>query len=501
MPLKVQPSENSLSSSQQVKNPGFALVLALLLLAGLVMGALGAMPTGDAVANIKGSNEKTLRVLITPRSQAGHIHLRNHPSIKIKHDWKGRFTAEVPEDALPTLLLDADIQPVELLDLHEVAGHNNYGINEKRNHRSVCGDSVCQGFEKWTCPKDCIGRPIPPGKIVNPWGPSTNPTPPQSPVKPSPLPATPIITPIQPSSPIRSCFPSVQREYNVLQVGGGQSGAGAGVNVAVLDTGTTSSHLDLASNIKVCVDTTDVGVQNTCQDTDSSGHGTHTTGIVAANGGADGQGMFGVAPGANIFAVKVCASGCYADDIAEGIDYAAHAGAHIISMSFGTAAESQLIKDAILRHPDVLFIASAGNAGPAQNTINFPAAHTAVIAVSANDQNKAVVWFSSRGITDGNDNSISAREVELSAGGLNIEAPNKDGCYSRLSGTSFSAPVIAGLAANVWDQADGIIDGKGDAGSVRRFLLSKAQDITVADGGGAGPGYDISSGYGLPVVS
>lgn len=457
MPITKKVPEDS-STDTSIQNPGLAIVVALLILAGLLLGASGTIPTGDVVAdpgNTKMLEGKAMvRVLIYPRSQIGHRHIRSNGRVNIKHDWKGRFSADVLDSDIPALLLDAEVTPVEVLELHTKPDR----LATLR--RAVCGDKVCQGKEKFTCPSDC-----------------------------------------QPSS-VRTCTPSAPRDYNVVQVGGGQPGAGAGVNVAVLDTGSTPTHLDLKANIKLCVDTTRVGIQSGCQDTDTVAHGTHTTGIVAANGGPDGLGIFGVSPGANLFVVKVCGgSSCYADDIAEAIDYASQAGAHIVSMSFGSSSESALIRDAILRHPDMLFIASSGNSGPAENTINYPSAHAAVVAVAAHDQNKVVTWFSSRGINDGNDNVISAREVELSAGGLNVEAPNSDGCYSRLSGTSFSAPTISGLAAKVWDQADGIVDGKGDAASVRRFLIAHAQDILSADGGGAGLGYDIASGYGIPSVS
>lgn len=457
MPVSKKLPENA-SSGDSIRNPGLALVVGLLILAGLLLGASGTLPTGDVVVEIgesKMSEGKSMvRVLVSPRSQIGHRHIRSNGRVNIKHDWKGRFSADVLESDIPTLLLDADVVPVELLELHDKTDR----LAPLR--RAVCGDKVCQGKEKFTCPSDC-----------------------------------------QPSS-VRTCKPSTQRDYNVVQVGGGKIGAGEGVNVAVLDTGSTPTHLDLKANIKLCVDTTRVGIQSGCQDTDTVAHGTHTTGIVAANGGPDGLGIFGVSPGGNLLVMKVCGgSSCYADDITEAIDYAAQSGAHIVSMSFGGASESALIRDAILRHPDILFVASAGNSGPAENTINYPAAHAAVVAVAAHDQNKVVTWFSSRGINDGYNNVISAREVEVSAGGLNVEAPNSDGCYSRLSGTSFSAPTIAGLAAVVWDSADGVVDGIGDASSVRRYLILKSQDITLADGGGASAGYDIASGYGMPSLS
>jgi hypothetical protein len=54
-----------------------------------------------------------------------------------------------------------------------------------------------------------------------------------------------------------------------------------------------------------------------------------------------------------------------------------------------------------------------------------------------------------------------------------------------------SAPTVSGLAAKVW---------QGDAESTRLYLRSIAEDITLAYGGGAGPGFDAASGYGLPVA-
>ena len=160
-------------------------------------------------------------------------------------------------------------------------------------------------------------------------------------------------------------------------------------------------------------------------------------------------------------------------------------------MSFGGPSPSTLIEEAISNNPQPLYIASAGNTGPNQDTIEFPAANPAVVAVAAHDINKVVAAFSSRGIDDGNDASISLKEVELSAGGVQIESTHKDGCYSQLSGTSFSAPTVSGLAAKVW---------QGSSSATRTYLISIVEDIIQADGGGAGPGYDIASGYGLPIA-
>ncbi|MFZ5824668.1 MAG: S8 family serine peptidase [Bacillota bacterium] len=270
---------------------------------------------------------------------------------------------------------------------------------------------------------------------------------------------------------------------------------GAGVVVAVLDTG-SENHADFtrgdgSSVITGCVDFTSKKapiIEGSCSD--GHGHGTHVTGTVAAAGGSTGQGIFGVAPGASIWSYKVITDkgGGYADDIALGIKTAADRGAQIITMSFGTSSIVPLIQEAIMHahNKGVLLIAAAGNAGPDPDTIAYPAAFKEVVAVAALNPDESVAWFSSRGITDGNDGSITDREVEVAAPGVDVISTSYKGGYTMKSGTSMAAPHIAGLAAKGW---------AGTAAETRSWLVSQANahDATT--------GYDIASGYGLPQVN
>lgn len=301
--------------------------------------------------------------------------------------------------------------------------------------------------------------------------------------------------------------PSTQVPYGIKMVYGdpalttsGVSG-GAGVTVAVLDTGALVSHPDFtrANGSKVitdCVNFTDRTIsQIEGQCADGHGHGTHVIGMVAAAGGADGKGIFGVAPQANIFAYKVLSdrgSG-YADDIANAIRLAADRGANIISMSLGGSSGSSLYLDAIryANSKGVLVIAAAGNSGPDANTIGYPGGYKEVVAVAALNPDEVVAYFSSRGITDGNDSSIVDREVEVAGPGRSTISTYKDGAYYTMSGTSMATPHISGLAAKIWTNAS----------STRSALVTraKAHDITRAEQiNNAGAGYDIAAGYGLP---
>jgi len=281
----------------------------------------------------------------------------------------------------------------------------------------------------------------------------------------------------------RPCYPSINIPWGIVKVNGGLGGAG--VDVAVLDTGIYTSHLDLNGRIVDCKDfTKGPKVRKGC--TDTVGHGTHVAGTIAADGGSDGLGILGVAPEARIMAYKVCSdSGCWTDDIAAAIDYAGSNGAEIVSMSFGGLSQSSLIKNAIDRNPNVLYVAAAGNSGPGEDTIEYPGAYVKVIAVGAINSDENVASFSSRGTNDG-DYVIEEREVEFGAPGVSVESTYKDGCYASGSGTSMATPHVSGLAAKLW---------QGSAGATRTYLqeLAKNHDLYTA-------GDDTATGFGLPIA-
>jgi len=257
---------------------------------------------------------------------------------------------------------------------------------------------------------------------------------------------------------------------------------GDGIKVAVLDTGVNKDHFDLKNRIVDCKDfTKGPNVKNTCQD--DNGHGTHVAGTILADGGSDGLGIYGVAPGASLMAYKVCASSCWTDDIAKAIDTAGSKGANIISMSLGGDSESSLIRDAINRNLHVLIIAAAGNDGPANGSIDYPGANANVVAVGAIDSGISVPDWSSRGINNG-DYVISEREVEFGAPGVSVYSTWNDGTYNTISGTSMATPHVSGLAAKVW---------QGTAQDTRTYLNGLASDIWTA-------GDDTATGFGLPQI-
>jgi subtilisin len=285
---------------------------------------------------------------------------------------------------------------------------------------------------------------------------------------------------------------------------------GAGVTVAVLDTGVNINHKDLVGQSTQCKDFTqrDTSLLNgSCND--KNGHGTHVAGTVLAHGG-DGTGIFGVAPEADLWAYKVLndrGSG-YSDDIANAINHAADQAVSlneqvIISMSLGSSTKNSLIENAVnyAYNKGVLVVAAAGNEGPGDNTIGYPGALVNAVAVAALEnvqQNGTyrVADFSSRGnpATDG-DFVIQERDVEISAPGRAIESTWFDGSYNTISGTSMATPHVSGLAAKIWAANPSLSNV-----TLRQNLQANARKYDVLSGTGAAAGDDYASGFGFARV-
>lgn len=287
---------------------------------------------------------------------------------------------------------------------------------------------------------------------------------------------------------------------------------GAGIRVAVLDTGVYTSHSDLSSNAEQCKDFTNrktAIINGSCSD--KNGHGTHVAGTVLANGGATGVGIYGVAPEAKLWAYKVLndrGSG-YSDDIAGAIRHAADEATRtnskvIVSMSLGSSSKDTLISNAVdyAYSKGVLIVAAAGNSGPSDNTIGYPGALTNAIAVAALEnvqQNGTyrVADFSSRGnpLTAG-DYIITERDVEVSAPGRAIESTWYTGGYNTISGTSMATPHISGLAAKIWASNPSLTHTQ-----LRTELQNRAKLNDIKGGNGAATGDDHASGFGFPRVN
>jgi subtilisin family serine protease len=184
--------------------------------------------------------------------------------------------------------------------------------------------------------------------------------------------------------------------------------SGAGVRVALMDTGITMYHPDRGN----VVDSNSFATDSTgaiIPVEDFAGHGTHTSGTIAA---ADNNiGVVGVAPQADLLIAKVMdntGSG-QVSWLISGIEWAVNNNAKVISMSLGSSSYSSALDTACSNAlaAGTLLVAAAGNDDV--NTPFYPASLSSVISVAAIDQNKNIASFSNYGST-----------IALAAPGVNV---------------------------------------------------------------------------------
>jgi subtilisin family serine protease len=222
---------------------------------------------------------------------------------------------------------------------------------------------------------------------------------------------------------------------------------GAGAVVAVVDTGVDASHPDLQGRIGPGFDFVDG--DSTPQD--GNGHGTHVSGIIAADAN-NGVGVDSVAPGAEIMPVRVLdSSGSGSDsDVAKGIDWAVNHGANVINLSLGgTVPTSGLgvqddISSAVQRAVSrgVVVVAAAGNDG--LPFCENDSEQGKVLCVGAVDRRGSRTFYSSFG----------AGLSLVAPGGSAMPGTDEDilstwpgGGYQELAGTSQATPHVSGVAA------------------------------------------------------
>lgn len=229
---------------------------------------------------------------------------------------------------------------------------------------------------------------------------------------------------------------------------------GAGITVAVLDTGVDADHPDLKGQVLPAKDLVGFGAEP--GDAQWARHGTGMSGIIAGRGHGPGRadGVLGVAPEAKILPVRVIledgdpqrqrARTEKAGALADGIRWAADHGADVINMSLGDDSESahpEPREDAAIQYAlgkGIPVVASAGNGGERGNHASYPAAYPGVIAVTA------VNSFGTRP-------SFSTRHwyAAVCAPGYDIVMANPDRKYYSGWGTSAAAAFVSGAVALV----------------------------------------------------
>jgi subtilisin family serine protease len=251
--------------------------------------------------------------------------------------------------------------------------------------------------------------------------------------------------------------------------------SGAGITVAVIDTGVRGDHEDLSGSI---VDGGDFIAPVSQSMTDPNGHGTHVAGIIAAHA-YNGVGIAGGAPAATIRTYRVldAIGGGFTNDIAKAITAAVDDGAKVINLSVGGGNDPVLaaaVADATARGS--LVVAASGNNALTTNEAVWPAADPNALAVGATRPTGERAGYSTTG-----------PQLDLAAPGEQIASTwsSSTSSYQYSSGTSMATPYVSAAAAAIWSAHPTATNAQ-----VRAALESSATDLGV-------PGPDTSFGNGL----
>ncbi|MFI5493817.1 S8 family serine peptidase [Actinoplanes sp. NPDC051859] len=218
---------------------------------------------------------------------------------------------------------------------------------------------------------------------------------------------------------------------------------GAGVTVAVLDSGVDAQHPDLKGAILPGANLTILKEGSPVGWTDEDGHGTAMSGLIAAQGKA-GSGALGIAPEAKVLPIRLQTDRTTpVSGFEEALKIATARGAKVVNMSFGSPTFDSINADAVAaaQAADLVLVAASGNA-PDDKTIGYPASYPGVITVGAVDRK-------------GNhaDYSLSGEQIMLTAPGTDITSTdikrNNASGYSAGPGTSNSAAIVSGAVALV----------------------------------------------------
>jgi subtilisin family serine protease len=250
------------------------------------------------------------------------------------------------------------------------------------------------------------------------------------------------------------------------------AGGGSQRSVAVIDTGVDASHPELAGRIARTFDTR----SRNADVTDFVGHGTFVSGLIAA---IDGNGVGGKGVGGNtqVVAVRASRDGSFTvSDLIRGIEFSIRAGADVINMSLAgrgfTLSQARALEAAFFN--DVLPVAASGNNALSGNPQEFPAAAiggsrggTGIgLSVGATRPNGAAAPFSTHnefvsiaapgagpaGCDAGVLSTLPAGAGTAWDDPLSCSRifPMAEGRYAYAEGTSFSAPIVSGIAALAW---------------------------------------------------
>ena len=298
-------------------------------------------------------------------------------------------------------------------------------------------------------------------------------------------------------------------------LGGAVADGGAGITVAVVDTGVASVG-DLAGRVShVSVVPGPRG--------DGFGHGTFMAGLIAGSGAASSGRLAGVAPAANVLDVRVASS--HGDTslslVLAGLQVvsdrrSADSSLRVLNLSLSEDSPVPPSLDPLAQALETLWragvtvVVAAGNTGPAAGTVTAPGNDPVVITVGALDEagtsarsDDTVAAFSSRGLAFG-----SGAKPDLVAPGVSLVSLRAPGsvvdtgypsarvgsAYFRGTGTSMAAAVTSGAVAVLLAKRPSL-----SPDAVKAVLMSSAYDVHASGDAGVQGGLDLGAALTTPV--
>lgn len=308
-----------------------------------------------------------------------------------------------------------------------------------------------------------------------------------------------------PNDPSYASYQAWHYEMLRLPQGWSIQTGNSSVTVAVVDSGVSKTHPDLAANLVQGYDFVDGDSDpsdtvpyydpgNNHDNDVTSSHGTHVIGTISAVTN-NGEGMAGVAWNVKIMPIRVLGNDGYGTTsaIAQGIRYAADNNVQVINLSLGGSSSSfsQEIKDQIdyAVAMGITVVAAAGNDSTA---VGFPARLDNVIAVAALGSDRKLAWYSNYGseidvCAPGGTGDTNVRTDWIWSTGYDKTPGGYGNNYQGMIGTSMATPHISGLAALLY------LTGVTDPIAIKQRLQSRASDLGPA-------GQDSQYGYGMPLA-
>ena len=275
---------------------------------------------------------------------------------------------------------------------------------------------------------------------------------------------------------------------------------GEGVKIAVIDDGGEVEHEDLKANILLAYNVDDGGSDKINPNSDQGSHGNTCAGFIVAP--INGKGIVGVAPKAKVLLIRQEENND--EKVIEAFEYAKNNGAKVISCSWGTEDVSEIVVSELKKmyEAGITVVFASGNDSKTLDTdgLNDESEVEWVIGVGASGEHNDVTSYSNYGkeidvLAPGGDMLESSGLIgldDMGENGQDTQLNLVNNNYAFTEGTSFSAPITAGVVALMYGVNPNITPLQ-----VKEILTQTADKVgTEIDADYSNNNFDLKRAYG-----